>query len=71
MINRIFERIPGTLANDLCVLYNVQLDVEAEQIIGEGGVEDAAVSNVRLAPESDVPDGGPYTLRYTLFGQAN
>jgi hypothetical protein len=72
MSNKIFERIPGTLStlvNDEYVTYDVQLDLEVAQLRGQGGLENAAISKVSLAPGSVVPDGRPYTLRYTYRGK--
>jgi len=57
----------GTLVKDEYVDYPVKLNLEGKRLRGAGGVEDEAISRVTLA--SAVPDGGPYTLRYSYHGK--
>jgi hypothetical protein len=70
MSETFFDRIDGTLstlANDVYKNYQVTLDIEGKRLRGAGGVEDEAISKVTLA--SRVPDGSPYTLRYSYHGK--
>jgi hypothetical protein len=70
MSNTFFDRIDGTLStlvNEVYTDYPVKLDIEGKRLFGSGGVEDEAISRVTLA--SHVPDGSPYTLRYSYHGK--
>jgi len=59
----------STLVNEQYVTYNVTFDIEVKQLRGSRGVEDEAVSRVSLVPGHNVPDGSPYTARYSYHGR--
>lgn len=54
----------GRLIDDQRIMHEVELIIVTKQLHGQGGVEDEAISEIKLAQPSPVPDGGPYTLRY-------
>jgi hypothetical protein len=68
----VFTQLQGTLStlvDEKYVTYNVTFDIEAKQLRGSRGVEDEAVSRVSLVPGHGVPDGSPYTARYSYRGK--
>ncbi len=58
--------VPGTLIDQQRILHEVELVIMTKQLLGPNGVEDEAISEIKLAQRSPVPDGGPYTLRYVF-----
>jgi hypothetical protein len=72
MSNTHFGRVSATLStlvNDQYKTYNVFLDLEVRQLWGQGGIEDEAIAKAKLAAGAAIPDGGPYTLRYSYHGK--
>lgn len=69
----VFDRVEGTLGtlvNGEYKYFPVTLDIEVKQLPGQhGGPDDEAVLRSVLARRSSVPDGSPYTLRYTYHGK--
>ncbi len=58
--------VPGRLIDQQRILHDVELVITTKQLLGPNGVEDEAISEIKLAQRSPVPDGGPYTLRYVF-----
>ncbi|HLK06757.1 MAG TPA: hypothetical protein VKV30_02390 [Candidatus Angelobacter sp.] len=72
MSNTYFDRVSATLStlvNDQYKTYNILLDLEVKQLWGRGGIEDEAIAKAQIAAGSAIPDGGPYTLRYSYHGK--
>jgi hypothetical protein len=61
--------IPGKLLDQQRILHEVELVIVTKQLLGQSGVEDEAISEIKLAQSSPVPDGGPYMLRYVFKGK--
>ena len=61
--------IAGKLLDQQSILHEIELVVVTKQLLGQAGVEDEAISEVKLAQTCPVPDGGPYTLRYVFNGK--
>ena len=60
----------STLVDEKYVTYNVVFDLEIKQLRGSGGgVDDEAIARLSLARGSKVPDGSPYTARYSYRGK--
>ncbi len=58
--------VPGRLIDQQRILHEVELVIMTRQLLGPNGVEDEAISEIKLAQRSPVPDGGPFTLRYVF-----
>lgn len=67
------ERIPGKLtcfAEQRHAFYDVELDLMIRETWRKGGgLVATEIFKLGLADGSGVPDGGPYTLRYTFQGR--
>jgi len=59
----------GRLIDPQKILHEIELVIATKQLLGQGGVEDEAISEIRFAHRSPVPDGGPYVLRYVFKGR--
>jgi hypothetical protein len=62
-------RIPGTLVDQQGVTHEIELLIVTKQLHGESGLEDEAISEIKFASRSAIPDGGPYMLRYVFNGR--
>jgi hypothetical protein len=58
--------VPGKLIDQQQILHEVELVIVTKLLLDQKGVEDEAISEIRLAQRSPVPDGGPYVLRYVF-----
>jgi len=67
------ERVPAKMSafnGKKPVIYDVQLQLMVRDTWRkDGGLMAVEIMNISLAFGSDVPDGGPYTLRYTYQGR--
>ncbi len=61
--------VPGTLIDQQRILHEIELVIVTKKRSGQKGVQDEAISEMKLARTSPVPDGGPYALRYVFKGK--
>ena len=58
--------VPGTLLDQQRILHEIELVIVTRKL---PGIEDEAISEIKLAQTSPVPDGGTYVLRYIFKGK--
>ncbi len=61
--------VSGTLMDQQRILHEVEIVIVTKQLLNQGGAKDEAISEIRFAQRSPVPDGGPYVRRYVFKGK--
>jgi hypothetical protein len=61
--------VQGTLLDQRKVLHDVELVIVTKPKSGQRRMKEEVISQIKLAHQSPVPDGGPYTLQYALNGK--
>ncbi len=59
----------GTLVDQQRVIHEIEIVILTRPLPDRGEAEDEAISGIKLAQRSPVPDGGPYVLRYVFKGR--
>jgi hypothetical protein len=60
--------VTGTLLDQQKILHEIELIIVTKQLLGQSGMEDEAISGIKLANRSPVPEG-LYKLRYVFKGR--
>jgi hypothetical protein len=61
--------IQGTLLDQRKILHDVELVIVTKHKSGKKRMKGEAISEIKFAQQSPVPDGGPYILHYVFKGK--
>jgi len=61
--------IKGTLLDQRKILHDVELVIVTKSKPGKTKMKKEVILEIKLARQSPVPDGGPYTLQYAFDGK--
>jgi len=61
--------VQGTLLDQRKVLHDVELVIVTKPKPDQGRMKKTGISEIKLARQSPVPDGGPYILTYAFNGK--
>ena len=61
--------IQGTLLDQRKILRDVELVIVTKSKVGQTRMKKETISEIKLARQAPVPDGGPYILQYAFNGK--